>query len=313
MPEYNVTERILSATVGSLITSLVVTPLDVVKVRLQSQNTNILNGKLDTPGFKVNGTRDALQKIARHEGIRFLYRGLTPTLLMSVPSTVIYFLGYEELRNKLSEFFIRKKLVSEDKTQMVAPLLAGGMARILAATTISPIELLRTKMQYHGYHGSLFPVIRLVITGIKEQGLGILWRGLVPTLWRDVPFSAIYWLTLESLRSRLRPVFKDALTENHTILSEFGVSFCSGAMAGILAASLTTPFDVAKTRRQVVLANGSTNRNDGLISQLRQIVRQEGWSGLTRGMVPRCAKVAPACAIMIGSYELGKVYWKKII
>jgi solute carrier family 25 protein 39/40 len=38
---------------------------------------------------------------------------------------------------------------------------------------------------------------------------------------------------------------------------------------------------------------------------LKEIGQQEGTRGLWRGMVPRVAKVAPACGIMIGAYEIG--------
>ena len=50
--------------------------------------------------MRVNGTADGITKIVRHEGMRTLYRGLVPTLVMSVPSTVIYFLGYESMRER---------------------------------------------------------------------------------------------------------------------------------------------------------------------------------------------------------------------
>lgn len=37
------------------------------------------------------------------------------------------------------------------------------------------------------------------------------------------------------------------------------------------------------------------------------IFREEGMAGLFRGWVARCLKVAPACAIMISTYEAGKM------
>jgi solute carrier family 25 protein 39/40 len=39
---------------------------------------------------------------------------------------------------------------------------------------------------------------------------------------------------------------------------------------------------------------------------LWHIYCKEGMSGLFRGWAARCLKVAPACAIMISSYEVGK-------
>jgi solute carrier family 25 protein 39/40 len=46
-------------------------------------------------------------------------------------------------------------------------------------------------------------------------------------------------------------------------------------------------------------------------AMLRQIIHQEGYQGLFRGLSPRIAKVAPSCAIMISSYELGKSFFAK--
>ena len=65
-----------------------------------------------------------------------------------------------------------------------------------------------------------------------------LWRGLGPTLWRDVPFSGIYWAGYEGWKK----VFK-----RHG-MSGAWVAFLSGAVSGTSAALITSPFDVLKTR-----------------------------------------------------------------
>ena len=206
--EFTVLERILSATVGSIATSLVVTPLDVVKVRLQAQQHHKPSLShpisLPTSAVRVNGMTDGISKILRHEGLRTLYRGLVPTLVMSVPSTVIYFLGYEGMRERTSRLFSSLGM-QEGVIAVTAPLISGSIARIMAATSISPIELLRTKMQYHGPHGSISAVTGLVWQALRREGLGLLWKGLVPTLWRDVPFSGIYWVGLEGIRGNSMP------------------------------------------------------------------------------------------------------------
>jgi hypothetical protein len=46
----------------------------------------------------INSTWDGLRKIAQNEGPKTLWRGLSPTLVMSVPANVIYFAGYDWLR-----------------------------------------------------------------------------------------------------------------------------------------------------------------------------------------------------------------------
>ncbi len=42
-------------------------------------------------------------------------------------------------------------------------------------------------------------------------------------------------------------------------------------------------------------------------SVLRAIIAREGYGGLLAGIVPRIAKIAPACAIMISTYEAAKL------
>lgn len=135
---------------------------------------------------------------------------------------------------------------------------------------------------------------------VQQEGVLSLWRGLGPTLWRDVPFSAIYWMGYENIKRRL--VSWDS-RHNKPSLNEFEVAFASGALSGMIAAVLTTPFDVAKTRRQVDLDQPVHTR---MVDLMRAIVREEGYRGLWRGLTARVAKVAPSCAIMISTYEIGK-------
>lgn len=72
----------------------------------------------------------------------------------------------------------------------------------------------------------------------------------------------------------------------------------SGWLSGTLAAFITQPFDVSKTRRQVYVTVESGNEVSSTLRLMRMIWRDEGFVGLWKGYVPRMLKVAPACAIM---------------
>ena len=54
--------------------------------------------------------------------------------------------------------------------------------------SVSPMEMVRTKLQSKKNlkYGEL---LTLVINAIKEEGVFSLWRGIGPTILRDVPFS----------------------------------------------------------------------------------------------------------------------------
>jgi solute carrier family 25 protein 39/40 len=72
-----------------------------------------------------------------------------------------------------------------------------------------------------------------------------------------------------------------------------------------IAAIITTPFDVVKTQRQV-----SSDAEEARLGRiLKNIMLKDGTAGFFRGVTPRVVKVAPACAIMISSYEMGKHFF----
>lgn len=254
----------------------------------------------------INSTMDGLRKIAKNEGVTTLWRGLSPTLAMAVPGNVIYFAGYDWLRTSA------KSPMAGRVSDTYAPLVAGSFARILAAVAVSPIEMLRTRMQAATSEKN---VLRATMGGIRQmvsaEGYTSLWRGLTLTLWRDVPFSALYWWGYEYGRERLQESRQTGLTPTTPTHSQILVdSFLSGAASGAIAAFVTTPFDVGKTRQQTVLhqTNGKVDlpENRTMPRFLWHIYQTEGTAGFFKGWAARCLKVAPACAIMISSYEIGK-------
>ena len=58
--------------------------------------------------------------------------------------------------------------------------------------------------------------------------------------------------------------------------------------------------------------DGDTKRKPktNMFKFLANIYRNEGVSALYSGFGPRVMKIAPACAIMISSYEVGKKFFK---
>ncbi|GAA6033102.1 hypothetical protein JCM8097_002945 [Rhodosporidiobolus ruineniae] len=284
------------------------------------------------PSAPRSGFIPTVLHIARTEGPSALWRGTAPALAMSVPGQVVYMLGYDWGRREAfarAPQWARKggKEGGAGRGELRAgyvtavPLLAGAASRTLVAALLSPFELVRTQLQAQT-SSSRVPLRRLV----NELEWRNAWRGLGPTLWRDVPFSGVYWAGYEG--------FKRALTGGRGMgeaaaaggaeetlasrlgLGEFGVAFVSGAGSGMLAATLTNPFDVIKTRRQALSTSPSSASSSSsaatqaakaestrTLPLLRQIFHDEGVAGLFRGLTPRLAKVGPACGLMIGCYE----------
>jgi len=262
--------------------------------------------------------------------------------MMAIPANVIYFSGYDTLR------YSNKSPVKQYIPNNYAPLLAGSIARVAAAMVVSPIEMFRTRMQ--ATSGSSEGIIRSTLMGIRDMvnanGYTTLWRGLTLTMWRDVPFSGMYWWGYEAGRNRLRDLretmrdrtaattstasrsrSRSRSNEKHSeVLVD---SLVAGGLSGAFASIVTTPFDVGKTRQQVFIHGSDVSNakkeafgtaksiarevlpeDRSMPRFLMQIFREEGFPGLFKGWAARTMKVAPACAIMISTYELGKRFAK---
>lgn len=102
------------------------------------------------------------------------------------------------------------------------PILAGGLAGASQVVITTPIEYIKIQYQMNQ------------MDYIKFNFKNI-YKGFLPCLARDMPFSAIYFPTYLYLKKN-----------NNS-------SFISGLIAGIPAAYLVTPFDVIKTRIQTNL------------------------------------------------------------
>lgn len=81
---------------------------------------------------------------------------------------------------------------------------------------------------------------------------------------------------------------------------------------------MTAPFDVVKTHRQIEFGDKVLYAEKpvqlpkiGTFSILSKIFQENGVRGMFAGVIPRVVKVAPACAIMITSFEYGKAFFFK--
>lgn len=286
-------QQLAAASFGGAISAIVTCPFDVVKTRLQIAPPM---GVRTNPRIKqqaFSGTLDAFVKIVRNEGVLSLWRGLAPSLVMTIPNAAIYFNTYEALKKRITKL--------DFPFPVFIPLVSGALARVVAVTTLAPLELIRTNFQAHQKG-------RTILSFIKKTGFRNMWLGVGATLSRDVPFSAIYWSCYELTKGRI----KSELPQ--TTYGMFATSFASGAFAGMLSAVLTTPIDLVKTRVQTSLyVNLPASKKCHVAkppATARDIVhliyKEEGLKGFMRGWVPRASKVGPACAIMISSYELIK-------
>ncbi|WVR03237.1 hypothetical protein IAU60_000228 [Kwoniella sp. DSM 27419] len=271
----------------------------------------------------MRGFWSEVAAVRRETGVRGLWKGVGTAITMGIPSSAIYMLGYEYLLTVISPTFTGVSDPSLNTSSLnrrpaaqaggpapssttsltPAPLIAGSLARTLSASVISPIEMFRTRLQAlpsaergtPTYASTAKDMSKLV----QSKGVTILWRGLGPTLWRDVPFSGIYWGSFELLKSYLT-----STSSPLPPLTPITTSFISGFVSGTLSAIVTQPFDVLKTRRQVFNPSPEcVTTRAATLPLAMHVIRTEGWQALFAGLSARCGKVAPACGLMIACYE----------
>lgn len=125
--------------------------------------------------------------------------------------------------------------------------------------------------------------------------------GVLATWLRDVPFSIIYFTTYSQTKQYL--CNNNTNNSNNTILP-----FIAGAIAGTLAAAVTTPLDVIKTRVHASAIRADKglfwhNEYSLVYNTIQQLIHKEGYNALWKGIIPRCMIISPLFGITMKLYE----------
>ena len=81
-------------------------------------------------------------------------------------------------------------------------------------------------------------------------------------------------------------------------------SFVSGAVAGAAATTATYPLDLLRTR---FAAQGTERVYEGLAASVREITRNEGYTGFFRGLTAGIGQIVPYMGLFFALYEGLKV------
>ncbi|XP_031177602.1 solute carrier family 25 member 47-A isoform X2 [Sander lucioperca] len=135
-------EVFLSGLVAGIAQTSVMSPGDIVKVRLQCQ-TESKRGPTNMLKPKYRGPVHCLLSIIKDEGFMGLYRGALPLMLRDGPSFATYFLTYAIICEMLTDS-------GQKRPGWSGVMLAGVIAGMVGWTIGTPMDLIKAHLQMDG-------------------------------------------------------------------------------------------------------------------------------------------------------------------
>ncbi|GAB7339758.1 hypothetical protein MBLNU457_6318t2 [Dothideomycetes sp. NU457] len=177
----------------------VVTPMEVIKIRLQAQHHS-MSDPLDIP--KYRNAAHALFLVLREEGVGALYRGVSLTALRQGTNQAVNFTAYTELKA-----FLQDRQV--DPTKQLPGWQTAGIGLISGAMgpfCNAPIDTIKTRLQKTPAapgETAMGRIVNIANTMFKQEGARAFWMGITPRVMRVAPGQAVTFAVYEYLKGIL--------------------------------------------------------------------------------------------------------------
>jgi len=178
----------------------VVTPMEVVKIRLQAQHHSMAD-PLDIP--KYRNAAHATYTVIKEEGFGALYRGVSLTALRQGTNQAVNFSAYTQFKSLLQQYqpaYHDSELPSYQT--MVIGLISGAMGPLSNA----PIDTIKTRLQKTpGLPGetAISRITTIARDMFKQEGFHAFYKGITPRIMRVAPGQAVTFTVYEYLKGVL--------------------------------------------------------------------------------------------------------------
>jgi len=273
---------------GGVCQTYVGQPFDTVKVRMQTSTSG-------------HGLVRTAQTTFRHEGMRGLYRGTTPALVLALVENTIAFGANEQLKRQLIKHKKQQGGLEDADLSLKELSFCGAVSGFVHSGFSCPTEVIKTNLQVEGstYRGP----INCAQSILRARGIGGLYAGFTPFVLRDVPFYLCFFGTYEVICGMFQrnvsggaPRSRDSLTAPEVILA--------GGLAGSVGWSGVQPMDTAMVQMQT--GKGAGGQSGSFILTCKDIYRVGGWRGFFPGWTPAMLRAFPANAALFLGFEAGR-------
>lgn len=264
------------------ITHTMVTPLDLVKCRIQvdpPKYKNIVNG------FKVTYKED---------GFKGLARGWAPTFFGYSAQGLCKFGLYEVFKVWYTN------IIGEENAYLYRTwlyLAASASAEFFADIALSPMEAAKVKIQTTpGFANTLREAVPKMM---QQEGINAFYKSLVPLWLRQIPYTmmkfACFERTVELLYLYVVPKPRSECSKAEQLV----VTFAAGYIAGVFCAIVSHPADTVVSK---------LNQDKG--STALDAAKKLGFAGLWKGLTPRIIMIGTLTAAQWFIYDAFKVAMK---
>jgi len=263
------------------ITHTAVTPLDLVKCRLQ---VNKEKYKSLGNGFKLT---------VAEQGAKGLFLGWAPTAIGYSAQGLCKFGFYEVFKNLYGNW------MGEENAYLYRTslyLAASASAEFFADIALSPMESVKVRMQTSAI-GTFPTTLRAGFPAIaKAEGINGFYKSLVPLWGRQIPYTmmkfACFEKTVEALYAYVVPKPRSECTKAEQLV----VTFAAGYIAGVFCAIVSHPADTIVSY---------LNKAQG--SGIGDAVKDLGFKGMWAGLGPRIIMIGTLTALQWFIYDAVKV------
>jgi solute carrier family 25 (mitochondrial S-adenosylmethionine transporter), member 26 len=200
----------------------------------------------------------------------------------------LFFATYETMKTTLRPFFQQ----NNNENPALLHMTASSMGEVAACLVRVPVEVVKARMQTVATATLRDTVSDLIQTRSLYRGFGI-------TLFREIPFCCIQFPLYEYLK--------------HTYAQVDGVdhparaALC-GSFAGAVAAAITTPLDVLKTRRML-----GADQHGVPYKNVLDVWQRCSSADLWRGIQPRVFWISLGGYIFFGAYETSRSLLRPVL
>ena len=277
----------LAGTCAGFAGKMIEYPFDTIKVRMQTQHA------AGSGAARYASSAQCFRASLADGGIKGLYKGLPLPLFGTMIETSCLFTAMGQVKPLLTG---QRNGKEQRELTILETLFAGGVAGAAVSFVLTPIELVKCRMQSApaGTYSGTMDCIRCALR--DGGGPGVLYRGHAATMLREIPGTACWFGAYEMfLRSVSEP------GQPHDEIPAWKIVL-AGGLGGMAYWSAFYPADTVKSRIQTM--SGGGGGGGSFWSVFAGIYRTEGLAGLFSGLGPTLCRAMPANGGVFLVYEM---------